>query len=116
MLTLTRSAAAPILLLLRCPGEARELTIPPARLNPNCSSGGRAMAPKKEKTLNDLFEDGLKDIYYAEKKILTSLPKMAKATKTDDLAAAFQKHQDETQAQIGRLEQVFEILSQSAKG
>jgi len=74
------------------------------------------MATKKEKTLNDLFEDGLKDIYYAEKKILTSLPKMAKATKTEDLAAAFEKHRDETREQIERLEQVFNILGESVKG
>jgi ferritin-like metal-binding protein YciE len=74
------------------------------------------MAAKKEKTLHDLFEDGLKDIYYAEKKILTALPKMAKATETEELAAAFEKHRRETEQQVGRLEQVFEFLDQPAKG
>jgi ferritin-like metal-binding protein YciE len=74
------------------------------------------MAAKKEKTLNDLFEDGLKDIYYAEKKILTALPKMAKATKTEELAEAFEKHRGETEGQVERLEQVFELLGQSPKG
>ena len=43
----------------------------------------------KEKTLEDLFHDTLKDIYYAEKKILTALPKMAKAAQNPDLKAAF---------------------------
>jgi ferritin-like metal-binding protein YciE len=74
------------------------------------------MAAKKEKTLHDLFEDGLKDIYYAEKKIMTALPKMAKATKTEELAAAFEKHRGETEAQVERLEQVFRLLDQAPKG
>jgi ferritin-like metal-binding protein YciE len=74
------------------------------------------MAAKKEKTLTDLFEDGLKDVYYAEKKILAALPKMAKATETEDLAAAFEKHRMETEQQVERLEEVFEVLNQSAKG
>ncbi len=74
------------------------------------------MAAKKEKTLTDLFEDGLKDIYYAEKKILAALPKMAKATKTDQLASAFEKHKTETEHQVERLERVFEMLQHQARG
>jgi len=74
------------------------------------------MAGKKEKTLNDLFEDGLKDIYYAEKKILVALPKMAKAAESEELAAAFEKHKAETERQIQRLERVFDLLDQPAKG
>ena len=74
------------------------------------------MAAKKEKTLNDLFEHGLKDIYYAEKKILTALPKMAKATESEELAAAFEKHKRETEQQLSRLERVFKLLDQPAKG
>jgi len=66
--------------------------------------------------LTDLFEDGLKDIYYAEKKILAALPKMAKATETEELAAAFEKHRMETEQQVERLEEVFEVLNQPAKG
>lgn len=61
----------------------------------------------KQKTLHDLFHDTLKDINFAEKKILSTLPKMAKAAQNDDLAAAFQKHHDETEGQIERLEEVF---------
>jgi len=71
---------------------------------------------KKVKTLADLFEDGLKDIYYAEKKILTALPKMAKAAESDDLRAAFEKHETETEGQVERLEKVFELMDQSPKG
>ena len=64
----------------------------------------------KEKTLDDLFLETLKDIYHAEKQILRGLTKMAKATKTPELAQAFETHHDETDGQVQRLEQVFEIL------
>src|SRR6201990_754877 len=69
-----------------------------------------------EKTLGDLFLDTLKDIYYAEKQIYKSLPKMAKAADSDQLRAAFEKHHDETEGQIGRLEQIFELLGKPARG
>jgi ferritin-like metal-binding protein YciE len=71
---------------------------------------------KKEKTLEDLFHETLKDIYYAEKKILTALPKMAKAAQSDELQAAFEKHEAETEGQVERLERVFELIEQPAKG
>lgn len=70
----------------------------------------------KEKTLDDLFLDTLKDIYYAERKILKALPKMARAASSDELKSAFQKHKDETEGQIERLQQVFEILGKRAQG
>ena len=73
------------------------------------------MAAKKDKTLNDLFEDGLKDIYYAEKKILAALPKMAKAAQSEELASAFEQHRDETEQQLERLEQVFQAIDQQPK-
>jgi ferritin-like metal-binding protein YciE len=71
---------------------------------------------KYTKTLQDLFRDTLKDIFYAEKKILTALPKMAKAAHSTDLQAAFQKHLMETEGQVERLEQVFALIEQPAKG
>jgi ferritin-like metal-binding protein YciE len=71
---------------------------------------------KQTKTLQDLFHETLKDIYYAEKKILTSLPKMAKAAQSPDLRAAFEKHEQETEGQVERLEQVFVLIEQPAKG
>jgi ferritin-like metal-binding protein YciE len=70
----------------------------------------------KDKDLNDLFHDTLKDIYYAEKQILKALPKMAKAATSDKLTAAFEKHALETEGQIERLEQVFELLEKPARG
>ena len=71
---------------------------------------------KQPKTLEDLFHDTLKDIYFAEKKILTTLPKMAKAAQNDDLKAAFEKHRDETEGQVERLEQVFAMIDKKPQG
>ena len=71
---------------------------------------------KQPKTLEDLFHDTLKDIYFAEKKILSTLPKMAKAAQNDDLKAAFEKHRDETEGQFERLEQVFEMIDKKPQG
>ena len=70
----------------------------------------------KEKTLDDLFYDTLKDIYYAERKILKALPKMARAASSADLKAAFEKHKNETEGHVERLQQVFEILGKRAQG
>ena len=70
----------------------------------------------KEKTLQDLFYETLKDIYFAEKKILTALPKLAKAANSEDLKAAFEKHTEETEGQVERLEQVFELIEKPARG
>jgi len=69
-----------------------------------------------EKTLEDLFHDTLKDIYFAEKKILVALPKMAKAAHSEELRAAFEKHYEETEGQVERLEQVFEMIEKPARG
>lgn len=70
----------------------------------------------KEKDLNDLFLDTLKDIYFAEKKILSALPKMAKAAQSPKLKAAFEKHLTETDGQVDRLEQVFALLDETPRG
>ena len=70
----------------------------------------------EEKTLDDLFLDTLKDIYYAEKQIVKALPKMAKAATSPDLKAGFEKHLEETEGHIDRLEQVFDILGKPARG
>lgn len=69
-----------------------------------------------DKDLNELFLDTLKDIYYAEKQILKTLPKMAKAAQSEKLQQAFQKHHDETEGQIERLEQIFELIGKPARG
>jgi ferritin-like metal-binding protein YciE len=68
------------------------------------------------KTLEDLFHDTLKDIFFAEKRILATLPKMAKAAQTDQLMAAFEKHRVETEGQVERLVEVFSILNKKPQG
>jgi len=69
-----------------------------------------------EKTLNDLFLDTLKDIFYAERQILKALPKMARGADSPALAAAFTKHRDETEVHVERLQRIFEILDKPARG
>lgn len=68
------------------------------------------------RTLDDLFLDTLKDIYFAEKQILKAVPKMARAARSEEGKAGFLRHRDETQGQIDRLEQVFEIVGKPARG
>ena len=70
----------------------------------------------KQKDLRELFHDTLKDIYFAEKKILSALPKMAKAAQAEDLKEAFEKHEEETQGQVDRLEKVFEEIDEAPRG
>jgi ferritin-like metal-binding protein YciE len=76
--------------------------------------GETAMA--SEKNLRELFHDTLKDIYFAEKKILSALPKMAKAAASEELKAAFEKHETETEEHVARLEKVFEELDAAPRG
>jgi len=69
-----------------------------------------------DKTLNDLFLDTLKDIYFAEKQILKTLPKMAKAAQSPELRAGFEEHRQQTEGHVDRLEQVFDIVGAPARG
>lgn len=64
---------------------------------------------------HEFFVDELKDIYWAESHLAKALPKMQKAATSSDLAAAFEKHAQETQEHISRLEQVFELLGEKAQ-
>lgn len=68
------------------------------------------------KTLEDLFSDTLKDIYYAEQKILKGLEKMVKGAHSPELQSAFKKHFAETEGQIMRLEQIFSLIDETPKG
>lgn len=67
-------------------------------------------------SLDKLFEETLRDIYYAEKAILKNLPKMAKKSNSTELAAAFESHIEETEGQVERLEQIFEMIGKSPRG
>ena len=66
--------------------------------------------------LREMFLDELTDIYDAENQLLRALPKMAEAATDEELQAGFRGHLKETEAQIERLKQVFEILGKPAKG
>lgn len=68
------------------------------------------------KDLQNLFLELLKDVYHAEKQILRGLPKMAKSVRSEKLKEAFQQHRAETERQVERLEQVFEMLEKPARG
>ena len=69
----------------------------------------------KTKTLEDLFEHALKDIYYAEKKIYKALPKMIKAAHDDELRQALENHRDETEEHVAKVEQIFSLLDKAPK-
>ena len=68
--------------------------------------------PRSSKeTLEDIFEDMLKDIYWAEKHLLKALPKMAKASHSEELKESFNVHLAQTHLQIQRIEDCFELLN-----
>lgn len=80
------------------------------------SSNGQSQGALKEGgLLNELFLDSLKDIYWAEKSLIKALPRMQKAASTKELKQAFADHLEVTKEQIGRLEEVFEILEKKAQ-
>jgi ferritin-like metal-binding protein YciE len=68
------------------------------------------------KTMEDLFIHGLKDIYYAEKKLVQQLPKMAKKAESAELADAIEQHFKETQNQVTRLEKIFRLCDMEPRG
>lgn len=68
------------------------------------------------KSLDDLFLHGLKDIYYAENKIVKTLPKLIEAASDAELKKGLKQHLVETEKQVERLNQVFELLGETAKG
>ncbi len=74
-----------------------------------------AQGSKHAEDLGVIFEDLLKDIYWAEKHLTKALPKLAKAALGENLKAGFEKHLEETKIQVTRLEQVFEMLGKKAQ-
>jgi ferritin-like metal-binding protein YciE len=67
-------------------------------------------------TLHDAFIDELRDTYDAERQLLKALPKLAKASTSPDLRAAFEAHLEETRGQVERLEEVFASLDEKVRG
>jgi ferritin-like metal-binding protein YciE len=83
----------------------------PKRSAPKSASNGSG----QKEDLSKIFEDTLKDIYWAEKYLVKSLPKMSKAAFDETLSAAFEEHTQQTQGQVERLEQIFEQLGKRAQ-
>jgi ferritin-like metal-binding protein YciE len=71
-------------------------------------------ASEKDGMLEEFFKDEIKDIYWAEKHLVKTLPKMAKAATSAELKEAFTNHLEETKLHVERLEQVFELLEEKA--
>ena len=71
---------------------------------------------KEIKTMDDLFLHVLQDVYYAEKQILKALPDMIEKATNRELTTAFKSHLGETEKQVSRLEQVFELIGEKPKG
>jgi ferritin-like metal-binding protein YciE len=71
---------------------------------------------KDIKTLDDLFDHGLRDIYYAENQILKALPKLIEAATNPQLRKGLKDHLKETEGHVSRLEQIFEMQEQKPKG
>lgn len=66
--------------------------------------------------LDSLFEDTLKDVYYAERQILRALPKMVRAAENEELKKAFAEHKEQTEGHVERLQKVFELIGKRARG
>lgn len=69
----------------------------------------------QEKKLEDLFLETLKDIYFAERQIVKALPRLARGARSEKLQAAFQKHMEETETHVERLQQVFDSIGKRAQ-
>ena len=70
----------------------------------------------RNQSLRELYVAELKDIYNAEQQLVNTLPKLAKASSSDELRQAFENHLEETRSQVARLETIFEMMEQSPKG
>lgn len=71
---------------------------------------------QNQSMLQEFLIEELRDIYWAEKHLVKALPKMAKAATSEELVAAFEDHLAVTEEQVSRLEQVFELLGEKARG
>jgi ferritin-like metal-binding protein YciE len=74
----------------------------------------RSNAPKEDSRLKEFFIDELKDIYWAEQKLVKTLPKLAKAATSEELRSAFTNHLEETKNHVQRIEQAFKMLGEKA--
>lgn len=80
------------------------------------SASSKSEPEDNHSKLHKLFEEELKDIYWAEKALLKAIPKMIKKASSDELVEALEAHLEETEGQVERCEQVFELLEKPAQG
>ena len=78
-------------------------------------STSKSQGGEKDSMLEEFFKDEIKDIYWAEKHLVKTLPKMAKAATSPELKEAFTNHLEETKVHVERLEQIFELLEEKAQ-
>ena len=78
-------------------------------------STSKSQGGEKDRMLEEFFKDEIKDIYWAEKHLVKTLPKMAKAATSPELKEAFTNHLEETKVHVERLEQIFELLEEKAQ-
>jgi ferritin-like metal-binding protein YciE len=100
--------------------ETNKAAVTPAKSNADTNSSKKNISKKavkhnKEEPLEQFFIDALKDMYWAEKAIVESLPKMQSAATTEELKEAFEDHELQTRKHISRLEKVFEEIGQKAE-
>jgi ferritin-like metal-binding protein YciE len=86
-----------------------------AKATHSSKAKGRSADSEKDSMLKEFFTDEIKDIYWAEKHLVKTLPKMARAATSTELKEAFTNHFEETKVHIERLEQVFELLEEKAQ-
>ena len=96
---------------------AKKTSTPAKKTSANSAkhSGNKKSNSSVAHGLTDLFEDMLKDIYWAEKTLVKNLPKMAKKATSDDLVKALESHLEETKGHVERCEQIFEIMGKPAR-
>jgi ferritin-like metal-binding protein YciE len=83
--------------------------------NGNGRPTSKTQGGEKDGMLDEFFKDEIKDIYWAEKHLVKTLPKMAKAATSPELKEAFTNHLEETKGHVERLEKVFELLEEKAQ-
>src|ERR1700739_3705112 len=86
-----------------------------AKLSKTGTTRGKAVPAKEEGKLQEFFHDEIKDIYWAEKKLVQTLPKLAKAATSEELRNAFTNHLEETKEHVTRLEKVFSLMGEKAE-
>jgi ferritin-like metal-binding protein YciE len=81
----------------------------------SASKSAEVSGPQNDSALLELFTDEIKDIYWAEKHLVKSLPKMQKAATSDELVQAISDHLEATKEHVTRLERVFEMLDEKVQ-